>query len=277
MGFSSGKSKAKRKAQQAQHDAYVKALKSSTRAEELGNQTTNNYRTIRDKVGEDNLDGYSKALLRKADSMSRDINSKSGEVNAAIGAYNERYDKLQRQLNGESIHDGYDVEVNDPNKARGGLMGIAGARHTKSFDDLESAEAYQAQSLQPAEQPKNTSGFAGFSGATGSQNNGIWGQTAPHKITADIKERTQTGINNYRGTLTASRDAYNDLDKLSQAANTAAEQAGLTEYETEYQKVADRLRNSLRRSQGLVKPTHTGLLGAELAQANPIEAERLAG
>jgi hypothetical protein len=100
MGFSSGASSAKRKAQKAAAQQYLKEFRKLNPIEALPNLSAKNKREIEDTLG-DETSFRLRNMAGKADRMARSIN-KDDDYKQKVSAYNDRYSILRGQMENKS-------------------------------------------------------------------------------------------------------------------------------------------------------------------------------
>lgn len=241
-----GASAEKRKAKKQLTAAYMGVLDGTERAPDIQSIDTNAARKLKETLP--NIDYNTLRMAIKADKIARQTNEKLPELNKTIGLYNERFDKLQKQRAGETIVDGY--------KATGTGQEIMG--HTineKVYDTY-------AEALAAGQQAKN----AKPSGIPSTQNG--------YSITDFVKPKaglvetiTQGGINGTYRDLSATRDAYDDLKKLSDNVASKSASLGIQSANDQYTAIANRIRASVKRNES--NPQSTGLLQSEVLTGNP--------
>jgi hypothetical protein len=261
--LSSGKSKAKREAKKQMQKAYLDALKGTERAERAGNVDTGVVRQLNDSGLE--IDGYTQALGYKADKVAKQYNEATPELNKSIDAYNQRYDLMKRQMNGEKIQDGFQVE--SPVSGTGIAQVLPRDVKTFGLNETSQAEDY-ANSLNDVK-PAQDFGM----GRTAPQTQGLGLLNAAPVAQARVADSYQGPINGSYRTLSQTQDAYNDLSKLSKNISKVSETAGLGDIKSEYETIAQRIRNGVKRAQPIQKPV--GLLNSELASSRPRNVNEL--
>lgn len=253
--LSSGKSEAKREQQRAYQKAYLEALGQTSRIDNATKQNTNNHRTLRRELEDNGLEmgGSNKYLSRKLDGMSRNFNESLPNVNKSIDAYNERYDKFERQKNGETILDGYNVNVANPNQ-QGGLLTAVMGNQPKQFNTQEEAQAFADAELARLNAPqKNPLGLpVANSQPTSMGLLGVAGAEAS-KPKAQVTERNMGAITDSYRTLNQTRDAYNDLNALGKGVNDQVDASGMGNFRSEYDVIAERIRGNLKRNQPITE------------------------
>jgi len=255
--FGSGKKKrAQHKAQEAQAKAYYAALQKTEALDNPQKAETRNAMQVRENFPD--ADGYTQSLAYTADKLARGYNEKLPELQEGISAYNDRYEKMQRQMRGESIDDGFSVA--GPVSGQNGMLAAINNQPTK-FDTLDQATTFANT---PAKTPA-TIGMGNLAGNTTTQAPSMAMQDQQSAVPASITKVTQGRIGQDRGTLNANKDAYDDLSKLSDNISKQTETAGLSNYQAQYDTIAERIRGSLKRNQSPVKPV--GLLNSELASS----------
>lgn len=100
MGFSSGKSSAKRKAKKAAAAAYYKEFAKLQALPELEKISTSNKRQVEDALGNE-ASFRTRNLSQKADRLAREINNDE-DYKKKVAAYNDRYAILKDQIANKS-------------------------------------------------------------------------------------------------------------------------------------------------------------------------------
>lgn len=283
--MATGASKAEREAKKQAQAQYWKALNQTQSMTEASKIDSQGARKLGDQLGND-MSAQSKSLARKSDQLARKLNPELAGFNEQVGRFNNRYDALKRQMNGESVT-AYRVTANSQSNTTdsmataiekasgyGGTLGKTAADYDFIYDkdeayakSAEASKAYQ-NSLTPAQ--KAMSQYQGMgkeyltSGLNSSAKNPLAGTHLAAETMSPITE-------SYRS-LSQTKQAYNDLSALGQQVSNT----NFAQYADQYESIGQRLKQSVARDVRIAQtPAQGGLLQSEIISGNgsPIDNE----
>lgn len=242
-------------------------------------------RKLGEQLGND-MSSQSKSLARQSDQLARKMNPERAEFNAQVGRFNNRYDALKRQMNGETVT-AYRVTSAPQGKVQdsmasamdrlsgyGGNLGKTAADYDFIYDKDEAlaknAEVSKAylDSLTPVQ--KTMTQFQGM----GKEylNNGLNFNQSNPLVGTHLAAETMAPITESYRSLSATKQAYNDLSALGkQVSNT-----NFAQYADQYESIGQKLKSSVARDMRMAQtPAQGGLLQSEVISGNgsPIDNE----
>lgn len=283
--MATGASKAEREGKKQAQAQYWKAINQTQAMTEASAIDSQASRKLGDQLGND-MSSQSKSLARQSDQLARKMNPEMEEFNKQVGRFNGRYDALKRQMNGESVS-AYRVTATPQSKSSGGMAaaidgmngyggnsGKTAANYDFIYDkdealakNAEVSKAYQ-DSLTPAQ--KSMAQFKGM----GQEylNNGLNFNQSNALAGSHLSVETMAPISDSYRTLSATKQAYNDLSALGkQVSNT-----NFAQYADQYESIGQKLKASVARDVRMGQsPTQGGLIQSEVINGNgsPIDNE----
>jgi hypothetical protein len=287
MGFSSGKSKAKRKAAKQAAAEYWKSYTTKIKPIEGAverNIDTQSARKLSDSVGDD-LSYSTKRIAMEADKVGRSMNEKLPQFKEAVTNYNKRYDILQRQMKGETVSEFEVMEKNTPENKNTDLSTIgmitakppANPTYT-SLGKMSKAEAYamaksKGAALKAEFEKANPvrTGMFNQGNPNGNsiqnylsakipdirKNDTSFGGAGDKEIF--VRETKYNPINPSYRTLGEMIKTGDEITELGDKVNSQTEFIGL---QKQYGDLANKLKSKLRRDQGNFNGG-TGLIGSQ--------------
>lgn len=244
-----GASKARREAKKQAQAAYYGALKKTERIDELSKIDTQGARKLSDKMGE-NMSYRSKRLAMQADKVGRSLNQNRDEVNTKIGRYNDRFDEVQQQMNGENV-DRYSYSL--PGSGLIGSQGGQGQMYKSSEEALAAGSSVLSAQKTPYGLPKPTNPLR-------------------QQPTVQVNKVQEGPITTSYRTLPQTTRAYNELSTMAEGIRDNP----TNKYSQQYEALGQKLKTQIQRDQRMATPQQKGLLNAELVSGSgPVAAETI--
>jgi hypothetical protein len=284
MGFSTGRSKAKREAKKAAAKAYWKAFKGLNRID--GAQSRNidvrGTKAIEEEMGDD-LSYGSKRLAMQADKVGKDVNKHLPKFKQSVENYNKRYDILQRQMKGETVTGNFEVNKKKDQSFSGmaSILNTLNKKEAPLFSGTTKEEAVAfAKAQEAADREKARSNPFSWSNYSRSPTSSTIQNALSNFQNKDsqfgdysvTQQRFDPISSNYRQ-LGAAKAAGEDLEALSKDLNGQSE---YTNAAKKYGELAEKLKTKLRRDVGSnVKPVMVEPGEIISGNAGPITGETI--